>query len=198
MDLHYSDVEHIQVTLNKGYGSIKEIIYAYHSWTTTVEAKDVEFEDTTHPVVYVGKGSHASYHTAGDQTYDTFWSKKGTGYNTYGILIDYPPPNKTNAVRFYSSNPRLLKLNGSQTTTTHLSTAEIYVGFKYSGHMGMTWPNTDVNTFKKDSGYDAMMSALKKLSKKDYDDISTKFNAQMSAWILVSQSSLGFYTRSFW
>lgn len=49
-------------------------VYSQHgggntrSWGDVIKVKDAQGADTTHPVVYVAKGSHASYFTPDDET----------------------------------------------------------------------------------------------------------------------------------
>jgi hypothetical protein len=204
--VHYSDVEHIEVTLNSGYSSIKQIKYAYHKWSQTLTS-GYTLESSTHPVVFVAQGSHSSWPTGGSKTYETIWSEKDkedivvatvTVYDTYGKLVDYPPAKTSTGVRYYSTNPRLLKLNGSATTTTSMTTAETYCGFKYSGRLGATYADPDIDGLKDDTGYNTMMDAMYYVDRGTYNDIDAAMDDAMSDAMLETPASNCFYGRSFW
>lgn len=63
---HEGDWESIEVVLNEQM-RISSVIYAQHGCGMTVPVGGFERAAGTHPVVYVAKGSHASYPTTGNQ-----------------------------------------------------------------------------------------------------------------------------------
>jgi hypothetical protein len=146
-DLHWGDVEHIEVTLsrpnqNAAYDTLYKVKYAYHQWSKTFTsdgtldgklADNVTFFDNTHPIVYAGNGSHASYPTPGDNYYLTIFSKSGTLYSSYLKFVDSCAPSQTDAHKWYG-NAKLLKLNG--VAATGISPQENNLAFKYWGRLG--------------------------------------------------------------
>jgi hypothetical protein len=197
-DLHYSDVEHIEIYLKSDKSTVNYMYYAYHQWGTDsgdkIYSNQVEWEGT-HPVVYAALGSHASYKSAGDLTYHTAWSEKKkvvgvTVYDTYCVLVDYTQKSK----RWFSTNPRLLKLNDA--AVSGISNDENYIGFKYSGRLGVEYTNVKWDDLKKYSGYNTFMAALKKVSKSTYNSIDD--NMDEIEGLMESKASNGFYSRSYW
>lgn len=197
-DQHYSDVEHIEVTLKSGYTTVDNIVYAYHSWRKTVAGTSVSYENG-HPVVYVAKGSHSSWPTAGDQSYLQLWDEyKAYVYTTWAKLVDHCASSSSSGIRWYSTNPRLLKLNGNQMTTNSLSTAEIYVGFKYSGHMGPTYTAGSVTGLQAAIGNKYVNDVLKYVTSSIYDEINGWIYSDFwTSAMLQNTGSTGFYGRSF-
>ena len=196
-DLHWGDVEHIEVTLTKNsagnYATISQIKYAYHQWAkyyTSDGSQDgkisdhVTFEDGTHPVVWSAKGSHASYSTPGNQYYyDVFDDSKSKKvifvtvkvYSASLYFVDFPDTDTTNAHRWYG-NAKLLKLNGN--AVTGISTDEYNLAFQYYGSIGVQWIDSTVSdlnsllskigTAAKDLGYTTI--------KNDCDKAITELN----------------------
>lgn len=62
---HNGDWEQVMVTLKEDQSSAAAVTFWLHGDRYTKLAGDFAVEDTTHPVVYVGKTSHASYFTQG-------------------------------------------------------------------------------------------------------------------------------------
>lgn len=147
-DVHWGDIEHIEVYVkrsnsNSNYNTISSIKYAYHQWSKTYTSDGsqdgkisdhVKFEDSTHPVVYLAKGSHASYTSPGSQEYYTIFSESKKGfYNTYAKLVDYCAPSSSDAYRWFG-NAKLLKLNGD--LASGLSKDENSLAKYYYGRIG--------------------------------------------------------------
>ena len=67
---HVGDIEHVSVFLKQnddsGEYEIQKMYYAAHGskWGKWVDKQDIEFIGD-HPVIYISKGSHASYHKPG-------------------------------------------------------------------------------------------------------------------------------------
>jgi len=203
LGVHYGDNEHIEVTLNKGYGSIKQIVYAYHSYEMTVSGSGFETENGTHPVVYVAKGSHASYPTKGDQNYNTVWdkSKKTLGvtvYDTYLKFYDHPPSSKSSGKRWYSTNLRVLKLNGNKMESVGMSTNEYNIGFKYSGRLGLQYDNRNVDALKSALGYNTFYKAMKKVSKSTANDMDDALNEKLDEFEIESLASMSLNAKGYW
>ena len=57
---HEADWEHVNVRLAADY-SVSGVHFAHHANVTYFAATDVQWLDTTHPLVWVADGSHASY-----------------------------------------------------------------------------------------------------------------------------------------
>jgi len=57
---HESDREHINVRLAADY-SVSGVHFAHHSNVTYYAKAEVQWHGTTHPVVWIADGSHASY-----------------------------------------------------------------------------------------------------------------------------------------
>src|SRR5205823_13903345 len=65
--LHQGDWEMVQLLVAEPGSSepIESVLYAQHRYAEHKDWGSVDKEDTTHPVVYVGRGSHASYFEPG-------------------------------------------------------------------------------------------------------------------------------------
>jgi len=200
-DLHWGDIEHIEVTLASGYNSVKQIKYAYHQWSKTYTAdgtldgslsSNVKF-DGTHPYVYFGNGSHASYSTPGDQEYLTLFSKKGTGYNAWGKFIDYAAVEATG--HRWTGYARLLKLNGA--ATSDITADENYLAFKYYGALGGQINNTTANDLV--SVLDKIKDVASKLSLKSLKkDIESAISELDDYYEATAVSGLANPSRTWW
>lgn len=144
--IHWTDIEHIQVHLNKDLSNVKYLKYAYHEWGIEdheqIHPSEVEWRDT-HPIVYSALGSHASYNKPGRQKYHEVIKKTSLFGNISASLYDYPPESVYEGMSWLSSNPRLLKLNGKP--TRDISEDEEQFAFKYLGRLGK---NMESNTLK--------------------------------------------------
>ena len=69
--VHNGDIEHAQVLLTSGLSFIS-VTFAYHEWDKTFTSSEIGW-DGTHPVAYMGKGSHALYGSSGDNHYLYMW-----------------------------------------------------------------------------------------------------------------------------
>jgi hypothetical protein len=192
--VHYSDVEHIEVNLNSNR-SLKNLVYAYHEWTKTYSKSDLTWENSTHPVVYASKGSHASYSNAGEQKYLKAWDvkKKKLGVTIYDsklYLKDYTSKDK----RWYSKTPRLLKWNTNQ--ASGISNDELYVAFKYKGRLGAYYDNDGWDKVKSVSGYNTFYKALKKISNSAARDVAEGMSEVEGT--MESGAPNAFYGRKFW
>jgi len=181
-DVHWSDLEGIQIYFNADL-SVNYLVYDYHSWKTTLTSSQVTWEGTN-PVVYIANGSHASYTTAANQEYDKAWSEKGTGYNTYGSLIDYTD-NTGN--KWKSSNPRLLKFNGNP--TSDISTDEMNLAFNYYGHLGQQIENETYNAIT--SLVNEVADGIKVFSKSAYNNIKNSESQMTSLFDSQATVALG-------
>ena len=173
-DKHWGDVEHIEVLLTKNsagnYATFSQITYAFHQWSKIYTSDGsqngkisdhVSFESSTHPVVWLAKGSHASYSTGGDQYYydifDVSKSKKVVVvtvkvYSASLYFVDFTDSDKTKAHRWYGT-AKLLKLNGN--SVSGISSDEYKLGFTYYGRLGVQWTDSSV------SGLDSVLSKIK-------------------------------------
>jgi hypothetical protein len=197
IDLHYSDVEHIEVILKKDK-SLNYLTYAYHQWTKDYQVKDLSW-DGTHPIVYIALGAHASYPKSGEITYFTSWSKSKktlgvTLYDTSLTLVDSCAASSIQGKKWFSTNPRLLKLNGNK--VSGISTDEENLSFKYSGRLGVEYENVKWDSLKSDIKYDAFMTILKLLDKSTYNQIDAKMDEVEK--MMEAKGSKSFYKRSFW
>lgn len=83
---HNGDWERVVVALNAEMTQVDRITYHQHSGRYTKDAGNFELEDGTHPVVYVGKKSHGSYHDNGGMggcAYFQDWRNQGTVKKRY-------------------------------------------------------------------------------------------------------------------
>jgi hypothetical protein len=211
-DLHWGDVEHIEVTLSKSnsnasYDTIYSILYADHKWSKTYTADGsqdgklstyVTFFDNTHPIVYSANGSHASYPSPGDNYYYTIFSesKKILFVKESASLefVDSCAPNTTDAYKWYG-NAKMLKLNGN--AVSGISTQEYNVAFKYYGRLGAQINNTGasdlvtvlnkIKTVSKDIGFSALTNAI--------DSAESNLNTYFQA---TGVSSIGNPSRTYW
>jgi len=101
--------------------------------------------------------------------------------------------------RWFSTNPRLLKLNGSKTTTVSMTNDEYYCGFLYSGRLGVQYTNYNVSALKTVLGYNTMLSAMKTLGfKSAYNTITSKVDSFFDDMYLESSATNCFFGRGFW
>jgi hypothetical protein len=194
LGVHYSDVEHIEVYL-KSDGSFNYAYYAYHSWGTDKGdekySKDLAWEDG-HPVVYCSKGSHASYTKSGEQVYKEIFYQKGTGYKAYAKLKD----NCSKGKRWLSTNVRFLKFNGNQ--VSGISNDELYLGFKYSGRLGVVYKNDQWDSFLKNTGYSTVKKVVKTFSKSAANKMDSGINSLKDTLEAECAASNSFYGRGYW
>lgn len=198
LDLHYSDVEHIEIVLASDKSTINSLTYAFHQWKNKYSKSEITWEGT-HPVVYSALGSHACYKDGGDINYKTMWneSKKELGvtiYSTYLKLVDRCEASANPKTRWFSTNQRLLKLNGS--ATSNISTDEYNLAFKYSGRLGLKYDNVRWDSFKSAINYNTVMKILKVLSKSLYNKIDNAMDELEG--LFESNATSGFYGRSYW
>lgn len=93
---HNGDWESVVVTVGDNQSTIAAVTFAMHGdyYTRLLDRNGFELEDTSHPVVYVGKTSHASfYSTGGSAVPCTPWDESrtnanGTHYDTWSKLVD--------------------------------------------------------------------------------------------------------------
>jgi hypothetical protein len=197
IDLHYGDVEHIEVML-KSDKSVNYVTLAYHQWTKDYQVKDLTW-DGTHPIVYTALGAHASYPSPGDVTYFTSWtkSKKSLGltvYDTSLTLVDSCASSSSQGKKWFSTNPRLLKLNGNR--VSGISTDEENIAFKYSGRLGTEYDNVQWDTMKSGIKYDAFMTIMKYAYNSVYKEIDAKMYEIEK--MMEAKGSKSFFGRSFW
>jgi len=181
-DVHWSDLEGIEIYFNADL-SVNNLVYNYHQWKTTLSISQVAWEGTN-PVVYIANGSHASYTNAGNQNYYSAWSESGTGYKTYGTLIDY---TNNSGNRWLSSNPRLLKFNGNP--SKNISTDEMNFAFNYYGRLGQQMQNESYSQIT--SVCDDIASAIKYFSTSTYNKIKSAENSMTDEFESVAPYSLG-------
>jgi len=60
---HPADWERVAVKLKNG--TLERVLYFQHSGHYTRQGQDLQYFEGTHPVAYVGKNSHGSYHDSG-------------------------------------------------------------------------------------------------------------------------------------
>jgi hypothetical protein len=100
---HNGDWEHIMVILNEKKSRINATTYFAHSgWSTWLHSqhegdpKHMRYDELggEHPIVYVGKNAHGSYHTSGGEGTSAYWGdfRNPGSWNkkleTWGNLID--------------------------------------------------------------------------------------------------------------
>jgi len=137
-DEHYGDIEHVSMYLKSDYSTMKNITIAYHQWSKTYTSdgsgdgaysKYVSF-DGNHPIIYAGKGSHASYPTNQDQLYYSLLDEyKKDVYTVYVKFTDYVGQGYK-----WTGYARLLKLNDA--ATSDITSDENYLAFKFYGAIG--------------------------------------------------------------
>jgi hypothetical protein len=199
LGLHYSDVEHIEVYLTSS-GNVEKVIYAYHSDTKTVyyRVNGIQLITSTHPTVYVAKGSHGSYTSADTQDYLTVWdeSKKVLGVTAYDTYLKFQDFTNSNTNVWKSTNPRLLKLNGNQ--VSGISNDELYLGFKYSGRLGVRYTNSKWEDLSTYTGITTVIKYVRKVSSSAANYIQGKWNDLRDSMEAECEASNSFYGRSFW
>jgi len=85
---HYGDWERVVVALNGAQTTVDRITYHQHAGHYTRNAGSFETQDGTHPVVYVGKKSHGSYHDDGGSgtcLYFEDYRNQGTIMKRYSV-----------------------------------------------------------------------------------------------------------------
>lgn len=132
---HWSDVEGIFIYLNPDLQKVKKIVFNYHDFSKEYSYDQIRWINSTHPIVYSGRGSHASYPRDGIHNYIDVWKHKNRFIEIKGEMVDITG----NHTIWNSENPRLLKLNGNP--VSDISKEEFYLAFKFKGRLGQDWKN---------------------------------------------------------
>jgi hypothetical protein len=162
MGKHFGDLEHISIILNKKNGryEIDYLVYGNHDSEKPLLASEVEMMDNR-PVVYVAKGSHASYHNKGKFEVLKAWDIPGKTFSTYGLVEE---STEDNCLRWKRPTVRLLKFNGEP--TKYITKEEALLAFVYKGRLGAPINNRAFNYFEMEIS--AYAKAIEKYSPQAY------------------------------
>jgi len=94
---HYADIEHITVEVNRHTGNLLRVYYSAHGYKAGMwkNADEIDYNIDGRPIVYLAKGSHASY------------PKSGTYYRIYGFANDL-------CNNGYKWTPNIIKLSDAE------------------------------------------------------------------------------------
>jgi hypothetical protein len=162
MGKHFGDLEHISIFLSKigERYEIKYLVYGNHDSEQPLLASEVEIKEGR-PVVYVAKGSHASYPKQGKFEVLKGWNIPGKTFSTSGIVEE---STVGNIIKWSRPTVRLLKFNGD--VVSNISREEAYLSFVYQGRLGAPIDNQAFNYFETEIS--AYAKEIEKISAQAY------------------------------
>ncbi len=158
MGKHYGDIERITLYLKKTKEKyeISNFEYAGHGDTLNLLPNQIEYIDG-HPVIYVARGSHASYPKQDKYVLEEVWNHSASTFSIYGRVEESTIGNS-----LIWSNPtvRILKLNGEK--ANNISKEEEYLSFIYKGRLGDPITNEPFDYFENEIS--TYINSLEKIS----------------------------------